>query len=98
MHWSCDVKPGEKQIDLSGIDIESIDSTVSLSLVGEKELFLVELWGGQIGRNEFHICDNKREAYESFKVFLEQCSNFAEEDECEEIRALLRETREELKL
>lgn len=85
MHWSCDVIPREKQIDLSGIGIESTDSTVGLSRAGETELYLVELWGGQMGRNEFHVCDNKREAYESFKSFLEQCSDCAEEDECARI-------------
>ena len=94
--YYCGVTPNSEY--MIGFTFESIKSNVLLSRIPKKGLFLIELWGGEgPSRNEFHITDNEKEAFESFKEFVELCSDSAEEGEVSEANKILVKAKEMLK-
>lgn len=94
--YDCTVTPTHERKLLISLSIKSIDSEIYLYKIGERDLYLVELWGGEgPSMNAFDVVDNKSEAFESFVNSLEICLEYAEESEVNKKR-ILDEAREKL--
>jgi len=94
--YECSVSPKHEQDELASLAIESTESDIRVSKIVGRDLYLIELWGGSgPRRNEFHIVDDGKEAFASFKGFLEECCDYVEEGEVD-TEKVLNELREKI--
>ncbi|RJS88239.1 hypothetical protein CW705_09395 [Candidatus Bathyarchaeota archaeon] len=99
MDYGCDVEPKKLQKMIIICSFKSVGSSILLSEITKKSLYIIELWGGNGPTvNEFHIVDSNEKAYESFKKFIEMCSQYAEEEEIKKAQEILKEARIKLGL
>lgn len=78
--YNCTAYPEKKE--LVSIKIETLDSDIAIYKIGEKNLYLIELWGGSgPSMNSFDITDNKTTALECFKKYLDLCVDMLIDEE-----------------
>jgi len=88
-NYECEVS-GVKTETILELHYDSTDSDIKLSELVGKNLYLVELWGGDgPSHNEFHLVDSKIDALSSLNDFFERCNDYLEEEEVQDKKRIL---------